>query len=76
MIIENYSQKERGALVDAICENMGTMSSVFPTSMPEIEHEALKRAEKEHAPNVAVRIVNFRVQYYNTVTGEVVSEHC
>lgn len=62
-------------LVEAIEQEMGHLHLMYPTAISEAEHEAMKRAEREHAPNVAVRIRNFRVEYYNTETGEVVSSH-
>ncbi len=76
MFIDTLSENERKTVVNAVCDNMKPMETVFPTRLNEADYEALKRSEVEHAPNVAVRIVNFRVQYYNTITGEVVSEHC
>lgn len=74
-IVEGMSEKEKKEVVNAVVANMTPVKSYFPTQMSEAEHEAFKQAEREHVPNVACRIVNFRVQYYNTVTGEVVSEH-
>lgn len=39
--------------------------------------EATRRAEIEHAPGIAVRMNprTFRVEYYDTKTGKVVSSH-
>lgn len=39
--------------------------------------EATRRAEIEHAPGVAVRMNprTFRVEYYDTRTGNIVSSH-
>ena len=57
---------------------MGTLNvSMFATQLHGFEVEAMKHAEIEHAPNVAVRMnpVTFRIEYYNTITGEVVSSH-
>lgn len=51
------------------------VTHLFPTVISNAEHEAMKRAEREHAPNVAVRVRNFRVEYYNVETGEIVSSH-
>lgn len=62
-------------LGEAMTKHMGKIDHMFPTAMNDAEYKAFKQAEREHAPNVVVRMVNFRVQYYNTVTGEVVSEH-
>lgn len=70
-----WTDKERRILAEAMAKEMKPVQHMFPTAMSGAEHEAFKRAEREHAPNVAVRIVNFQVQYYNTVTGEVVSTH-
>lgn len=41
------------------------------------EAEAYKRAEKEHGENIAVRMNphTFRIEYYNKITGEIVSSH-
>lgn len=41
------------------------------------EYEALQRAKIEHAENVAVRMNphTFRIEYYDTKTGKVVSSH-
>lgn len=70
-----WTDQERRILAEAMSKEMKPIPHMFPTSMSGSEYEALKRAEREHAPNVACRIVNFRVQYYNTVTGEIVSTH-
>ena len=51
------------------------VTHLFPTVISAAEHEAMKRAEREHAPGVAVRVRNFRVEYYNVETGEIVSSH-
>lgn len=56
-------------------EQNKNISHLFPTVISNAEKEAMERAEREHAPNVAVRMWNFRVEYYNTVTGEIVSSH-
>lgn len=74
-LLEGCTEKEKQALIAAMDKEMGHIDHVFPTQMNEAEYKAFKQAEIEHAPDVAVRIVNFRVQYYNTKTGEVVSEH-
>ena len=74
-MVEGMTEKERKAVIAAVVDNMTPMESYFPTQISDAEHEAFKRAESEHAPNVAVRMNGFRVQYYNTITGEVVSEH-
>ncbi len=41
------------------------------------EAEAYKRAEKEHGKNIAVRMNphTFRIEYYNKITGKIVSSH-
>lgn len=70
-----WTDKERRILAEAMAKEMKPTPHMFPTAMSSAEYEAFKQAEREHAPNVAVRIVNFRVQYYNTVTGEIVSTH-
>ena len=56
---------------------MGHLHLMYPTTMTAAEHEAMKRAEMEHAPGVACRINpnTFRVEYYNEKTGEIVSSH-
>ena len=70
-----WTDKERRILAEAMAKEMKPIPHMFPTAMSNAEYETFKQAEREHAPNVAVRMVNFRVQYYNTVTGEIVSEH-
>ncbi len=67
--------REPKTLGEAIEREMGHLHLMYPTTLTASEHEAMKRAEREHAPNVAVRIRNFRVEYYNTRTGEIVSSH-
>ena len=62
-------------LGEALEREMGHLNLMYPTTMTAAEHEAFKRAEREHAPDVAVRIRDFRVEYYNTKTGEIVSSH-
>ena len=62
-------------LGEALEKEMGHLHLMYPTTMTAAEHEAFKRAEREHAPDVAVRIRDFRVEYYNTKTGEIVSSH-
>lgn len=74
-IVEGMTEKEKQEVIKAVAGNMTPMESYFPTQVSEAEYEAFKRAEVEHAPNVAVRINGFRVEYYNTKTNEVVSEH-
>lgn len=66
---------EPKTLGEAIAKYMKGPEHMFPTQMSAAEHEALKRAEREHAPGVAVRIRDFRVEYYNVETGEIVSSH-
>lgn len=53
------------------------VTHLFPTVISAAEKEAMKRAEREHAPGVAVRMnpTTFRIEYYNVVTGEIVSSH-
>lgn len=67
--------REPKTLGEALEREMGHLNLMYPTVLSAAEHEAMKRAEREHAPNVAVRIRNFRVEYYNTETGEIVSSH-
>lgn len=62
-------------LGEALEQTMGHLHLMYPTVISEAEHEAMKRAEREHAPGVAVRMRNFRIEYYNTETGEIVSSH-
>lgn len=70
-----WTAKEKHALGEAMSKNMGHVSHMFPSAMSKMEYDAYKRAEMEHATDVAVRINNFRVEYYNTKTGKVVSSH-
>lgn len=67
--------REPKTLGEAIEKEMGHLHLMYPTTMTAAEKEAYERSEREHAPNVAVRIRNFRVEYYNTKTGEIVSSH-
>ena len=67
--------REPRTLGEAIEREMGHLHLMYPTVLSAAEHEAMKRAEREHAPNIAVRMRNFRVEYYNTETGEIVSSH-
>lgn len=67
--------KKQQTLGEAIEQEMGHLHLMYPTVISAAEHEAMKRAEREHAPNVAVRVRNFRVEYYNVETGEIVSSH-
>lgn len=62
-------------LGEALEQEMGHLHLMYPTVISAAEKEAMKRAEREHAPNVAVRVRNFRVEYYNVETGEIVSSH-
>ena len=71
-----FTKRELSEIVRAMDKEMGKVEHIFPTVMYPQEYEAYKRAEREHAPNVAVRLNGFRVEYYNTITGEVVSSHC
>ena len=76
-LIEGMSEKGKKAVIAAVVDNMSPVESYFPTQMSATEHEAFQKAEREHAPNVAVRMnpVTFKVEYYNEVTGELVSSH-
>lgn len=67
--------REPKTLGEALEMEMGHLHLMYPTTMTAAEHAAYERAEREHAPNVAVRVRNFRVEYYNTITGEIVSSH-
>lgn len=67
--------KEPKTLGEALEREMGHLHLMYKTTMTMQEKEAYERAEREHAPDVAVRIRNFRVEYYNTRTGEIVSSH-
>lgn len=67
--------REPKTLGEALEKEMGHLHLMYPTVISGAEKEAMIRAEKEHAPNVAVRVRNFRVEYYNTKTGEIVSSH-
>ena len=68
--------KKPRTLGEAIEMEMGHLRLMYPTTETQAEHEARERAEREHATNVAVRMRNFRIEYYNTETGEIVSSHC
>jgi len=72
-----WTDKERRILAEAMAKEMKPVPHMFPTAMSGAEYEALKQAEREHAPNVAVRMnpTTFRTEYYNTITGEIVSSH-
>ena len=67
--------KEPQTLGEALEREMGHLHLMYPTTLTAAEHEAMKRAEREHAPDIAVRVRNFRVEYYNIHTGEIVSSH-
>ena len=67
--------KKAKTLGEALEQEMGHLHLMYPTVISAAEKEAMKRAEREHAPNIAVRVRNFRVEYYDTVTGEIVSSH-
>lgn len=64
-------------LSDAICENIQPLSYMYPTALSESEWKAMKQAEREHAPGVAVRMNprTFKIEYYRSDTGEIVSTH-
>lgn len=76
---KKYSAKERKQFLDAVVTEMNGRNapSMFPTAMSASEHEAFKRAEREHAPGVRCRMNpnTFRVEYYDEKTGEIVSSH-
>ena len=67
--------KKPRTLADALTPSH--VEHVFPTELNAAEYAAFKQAEMEHAPGVAVRMnpQTFRVEYYNTTTGEIVSSH-
>lgn len=67
--------KKPQTIGEALEQEMGHLHLMYPTVISAAEKEAMKRAEREHAPGVAVRIRNFRVEYYNVETGEIVSSH-
>ena len=64
----------KAEIAKAIAKEMKPLQHIFPTSMSGSEHEAFKRAERQHAPGVACRMNprTFRVEYYNEETGELV----
>lgn len=64
-------------LGEALEQEMGHLHLMYPTKITEAEHEAMKRAEREHAPGIAVRMNpnTFRIEYYDEKTGEIVSSH-
>jgi len=66
---------EPKTLGEALEREMGHLNLMYPTTMTAAEHEAYKRAEREHAPGVACRIRNFHVEYYEVATGKIVSSH-
>lgn len=41
------------------------------------EYQSYQQSKIEHAPGIAVRMnpITFRIEYYDTKTGKVVSEH-
>lgn len=68
------------AVKQAIADNMQPLNYMYPTRMHELEYKAYKarkeRAEKEHAPNIGVRMNrHYQMEYYNIDTGEIVSVH-
>ena len=67
--------REPKTLGEAIAKYMKGPEHMYPTVISAAEKEAFRRAEIEHAPGVAVRIRDFRVEYYNVETGEIVSSH-
>ena len=69
--------REPRTLGEALEKEMGHLHTMYPTTMNNAEYEAFKQAEREHAPGVACRINpnTFRVEYYDTRTGEIVSSH-
>ena len=70
-------KKQNLTLAEAMEANMGhgNVTHMYPTAISAAEKEAFRRAEIEHAPGVAVRIRNFRVEYYEVATGKIVSSH-
>lgn len=69
--------KKNKTIGEVLTENIKPLESIFPTEIRGAYIEAWERAEKEHAPGIAVRMnpVTFRVEYYNKETGEIVSSH-
>ena len=65
------------SIAKAIQENIPPLPSMYPAAMSAASWEDMKRAEREHAPGVSVRMNprTFRVEYYRTDTGEIVSTH-
>lgn len=65
------------SIAKAIQENIPPLPSMYPTALSAASWEAMKQAEREHAPGVAVRMnpSTFRVEYYRSDTGEIVSTH-
>lgn len=51
--------------------------SMSAKTLSRSEYEALQRAKIEHAEDIAVRInpYTYKVEYYNTKTGKIVSSH-
>ena len=69
--------REPKTLGEALEREMGHLHLMYPTTITNQEHEAMKRAEREHAPGVACRMnpQSFRIEYYEVATGKVVSSH-
>lgn len=65
------------SIAKAIQENIPPLPSMYPTAISAAAWADMKRAEPEHASGVAVRMNpnTFRVEYYRTDTGEIVSTH-
>lgn len=64
-------------LGEALEKEMGHLHLMYPTTITNAEHEAMKQAEREHAPGVACRLNprTFCVEYYEVATGKIVSSH-
>lgn len=65
------------SIAKAIQENIPPLPSMYPTAISATAWADMKRAELEHASGVAVRMNprTFRVEYYRSDTGEIVSTH-
>lgn len=64
-------------LGEALEMEMGHLHLMYPTAISNAEKKAMERAEREHATDVAVRMNpnTFRIEYYETETGKIVSSH-
>jgi len=69
-----WTATEKRILAEAMDKHMSKPQHMYPTVLSNAEYEAMKLAERQHAPGVACRMNprTFRVEYYNKKTGELV----